>query len=104
MSMSMSSEPEASPTANARPYAPRYELKFGPQLLAVYFGARSCGFCTQPAFKSAIRRLGAALASQAAAAGRTFHFLGVAVDWDAAEGIEYLRELGQFDEICAGGQ
>jgi len=100
----MSSDPEASATPNERRYTPRYELKFGPQLLAVYFGARSCGFCTQPSFKSALRRLGTALATQAAAAGRTFHFLAVAVDWDAAEGVEYLRQLGEFDEICAGGK
>lgn len=100
----MSSDPEVSPTPNARSYAPRYELKFGPQLVAVYFGARDCGFCMQPAFKSAIRRLGTALATQAAAAGRTFHFLAVAVDWDAAEGVEYLRQLGEFDEISTGGK
>jgi hypothetical protein len=50
-----------------------------------------------------MRCLGALLATQAEAAGRTFHFVGVAVDWDVATGVEYLRELGDFDEISSGG-
>lgn len=87
----------------ATPYAPRREIHFGPQLLAVYLGGSDCPFCTQSEFKAAVQGLGAVLASQAAAAGRSFHFVAVAVQWDVQAGLKYLRDLGDFDEVSAGG-
>lgn len=94
----------ASAISADRPYQPRTEPAVGAQLLAVYFGSPTCGFCTQPAFKAAIRRVGPLLAAQAAARAQTFHWAAVAVAWNAREGFEYLAELGPFDEIAAGGQ
>jgi hypothetical protein len=79
-------------------------LAYGPQLLVVYFGSPTCGYCTQPAFKAALRHLGPLLEGQATASGRRLHLAAVAVEWDALAGVEYLRELGRFDEVIAGAK
>jgi hypothetical protein len=93
----------SSPTEPEQAYVPRREPASGPQLLVVFFGSRTCSFCNRPAFKAAVRRMGSLLGPQASAAGRSVHLAAVAVAWDAREGIEYLRELGEFDEVSAGG-
>src|ERR671922_1884991 len=84
-------------------YVPRTEPAYGPQLVAIYFGARHCGYCVRRAFKAALRRLGRLLEPQAASAGRTLHFAAVAIEWDAEEGFAYVHELGKFDEVSSGG-
>lgn len=91
------------PDVNDTPYAPLYKLQPGPQLLAIYFGSKGCGFCSIPELKAALRGAGARLRAHAAAVGYTFYFVAVAIDWRVPTGIEYLAELGDFDEVCVGG-
>lgn len=83
-------------------YVPRTQPSLGRQLLAIYFGSPTCGYCVHAPFIASIRRAGALIQRQAAALGLTLHWSGVAVHWSAAEGIEYLAKLGPFDEVCAG--
>ena len=84
-------------------YAPLHKLQPGPQLLAIYFGSKGCGFCSLPELKAALRTAGTLLRAHAAAAGYTFYFVAVAIDWRVPTGLEYLADLGAFDEICVGG-
>ena len=35
--------------------------------------------------------------------GLGFHWVGVAVEWDVAQGLDYLADVGPFDEVSAGG-
>ncbi len=84
-------------------YAPLHKLEPGPQLLAIYFGSKACGFCSIPELKAALRTAGMLLRAHAAAAGYTFHFVAVAIDWRVSTGLEYLAGLGELDEICVGG-
>jgi hypothetical protein len=82
----------------------RCALNLGPQLLAVFFGGRDCGFCRSEDFKKVMRPLARSLSDQARRAQFSFHYLGVAVDWSASKGVEYLGQLGEFDEISAGAK
>jgi hypothetical protein len=100
----MASNADAVPDADEDAYGPRTSPAYGPQVLVFYFGSRTCHFCATAPFKAAMRRVGALLQRQASAAGRAFHFAAVAVDWDAEAGFAYVRELGRFDEVIAGGK
>lgn len=84
-------------------YQPRHQLAPGPQLVAVILGAQHCGPCNVDTFKSSVQSLGALLRHQAAARSATLHLVAAALDWDVAVGLAYLQELGEFDEVAAGG-
>ena len=96
-------DPDVAESVGEAAYAPLHKLQPGPQLLAIYFGSKSCGFCSLPELKGALRGAGMRLRAHAAAAGYTFHFVAVAIDWNVPTGLEYLAELGEFDEISVGG-
>jgi hypothetical protein len=85
-------------------YAPRTEPSFGRQLLAIYFGSPTCASCVRPAFIAAIRRAAVLMQRQAIEQDLTMHWAGVAIHWNAAEGIAYLGQLGPFDEVSSGAK
>ena len=83
-------------------YTPRYETPEGKELVLVYIGAESCVPCHMPELKAAVSGLKLLLAEQATQDGQDFATMGVALDWEVAEGYEFLREVGPWDEVIVG--
>ena len=97
----------ASGPALAQEYRPAYEehngaLGRGSEIVLVYFGMTDCVPCHDPEFKTALEQAKVALAERAAERGQSFAAVGVALDWDVAEGFDFLREAGAFDEVAIG--
>ena len=77
----------------------------GPQdqeLVLVYFGAASCGWCNSPCLPGVIDSAMVAVRDHAVARGASFSAVGISVDWDAKSGAAHLDKIGRFDEIAAG--
>lgn len=87
---------------DAPQYNPRMQLTSGNQLVAVYVGMTGCGASRDPELKAAVREMKPAFAQHAAAAGRPVSIVGVALDWDTDHGVDYLKDLGRWDEVIAG--
>jgi len=93
--------------ALAQEYRPAYEehtgaLGRGSEIVLVYFGMTDCVPCHDPEFKAALEQAKVALAERAATEGRSFAAVGVALDWNVAEGFSFLQESGAFDELVIG--
>jgi thiol-disulfide isomerase/thioredoxin len=91
----------------AQTYRPAFETQANPigrgaETVLVYFGASDCAPCHAPPFKAALERAKVMLAERAAAEGRAFAAVGVAMDWDVARGFAFLQEAGAFDEVVIG--
>ncbi len=92
----------ATATAQDTTYSPTFMLTEGKELIAVYFGATTCVPCHDPDLKRNIKRTKPLLKRNAEAAGYTFSVTGAALDWSVKEGIEFLEEVGPFDEVIVG--
>ena len=93
-------------SASAQTYVPAHErdqgLETGTELVMVYIGASHCGPCVQPAYKAALERAKGMLSEQAGAEGKGFAVIGVAIDYGAEDGYQFLRDSGGFDELVIG--
>jgi hypothetical protein len=86
-----------------RRYEPNYDsTRAGRELVAVYIGARSCGPCQEKPLKQAVERMKILLTEQAESKGRRFSVIGVATDASVSDGLAFLAECGEFDEVSAG--
>lgn len=68
----------------------------------VYIGSSTCVFCQDaqlPGYLAAIRDQ---LGEQARAQGRASASVGISVDPSAADGVEHLGAMADFDEVVAG--
>jgi hypothetical protein len=72
------------------------------EIRVVYIGRSSCGWCTSPELKLALKALRPLLRARNDSLGVRGSFQGVAVDLDPALGIEHLNHLAPFDEIGSG--
>ena len=84
-------------------YIPTYELPHGREIVAVYFGASTCGPCLLPDVKAAIRAMKPLLAAQAKQLNVSFAAYGVSNDWEVAVGAAFLEPFGPFDQVVLGG-
>lgn len=84
-------------------YVPSYKLPRGREIVAVYFGASTCGPCLLPSVKDAVRAMKPLLDGQAKQAHAAFSVIGVSTDWQTAKGSEFLAPLGLFDQVVVGG-
>lgn len=84
-------------------YVPAYEPPSdGTELVVVYFGGSTCGWCYTDEAKTAVRAAVLALRDRAHAEGKAFAYVGVANDWDLEAGLDFLRDSGPFDEVVVG--
>ncbi|RME20759.1 MAG: hypothetical protein D6800_12835 [Candidatus Zixiibacteriota bacterium] len=83
-------------------YVPKWPIQSGWQLVMVYIGSSTCAASNLDIVPPAVERARLTLAKHATAAGWSFSTIGIAVDWDAHQGIEHLRAQGTFDEMIAG--
>ena len=72
------------------------------ELVLVYIGGYSCGFCNDPEFKAELSRFKLEIAGMAQAANRKLRTIGVSSDWDVDAGLQFLRDCGPWDEVVAG--
>jgi hypothetical protein len=72
------------------------------ELVLVYIGARSCGFCNDPEFKVVLSRFKLAIAGLAQVERRKLRTIGVSNDWDVEVGLQFLRDCGPWDEVVVG--
>lgn len=79
-------------------------VRSGRELVAYVFVSSHCGYCQQADTKNAVANVRKLLAKRHGVAFRGVKVVGIAVDGDEEEGIEYLRTIGlkNFDEISVG--
>jgi hypothetical protein len=93
----------ASLDAQQAAYVPSNKLPNGKEIVAIYFGAQSCGPCHLPAVKEAVRQMKGLVAAQARKSNAAFSVVGVANDWDQAVATNFLSDVGPFDQVAIGG-
>jgi hypothetical protein len=84
-------------------YVPSQVLPNGREVVAIYFGANSCGPCHTPAVKEAVVRMKELVGTRARTAGAAFSVIGVANDWDQSVAATFLAAVGPFDQVVIGG-
>jgi len=72
------------------------------ELASVFIADSTCGACRNPDLPAILERLKILLESRAREHGFSFAATGIAVDLDAAPGIEFLQKFGQFNEVISG--
>ena len=83
-------------------YVPATEFPNGRQVVAIYFGAKWCAPCMQPAMKDAVRRMKPLLREQATKSGASISIVLVALDRSLANSLAFAQPLGAFDEYAFG--
>lgn len=83
-------------------YWPRSTPVPGPQIEMVFIGASTCGWSTREELAPALNKLMLTLKQIASDRHWSFRSVGVALDWSASDGADYLNMMGHFDEIAAG--
>jgi hypothetical protein len=99
---------ETRPAANATPTesdvttATTDSTKQDSAIVLLVLTKSTCGACTSPAFRTAIRSVVQLYRLQTSSSGRKLHVHGVAADTDVAKAISFLSGLGTFDEVSVG--
>lgn len=83
-------------------YQPDYQVNAGRELAMIYIGSSTCEPSNRDWLPGAVDSLKVVLRETARAQGRGFSTIGIARDWVVADGLEYLRKFGRFDEVMAG--
>ena len=94
--------PEVSAELPENLYAPAHELVTGTELVMVYIGSSTCGFCNDPELPSMVESAKLGLQRKASNRGLLFSAIGVSVDWVVRDGSAHLAKFGIFDEIMTG--
>lgn len=74
----------------------------GGRIEMVFIGASTCGWSTRGELAPALNQVMRTLKQIADERHWSFRSVGVALDWSASDGAEYLDRMGHFDEIAAG--
>jgi hypothetical protein len=82
---------------------PRYEWD-GTRLTLVYFTGSKCAPCRLPEVKAAVLEAKRLMKERAAQRGVEFASIGVAIDDDPSLGLEFMKDVGPFDQVAAGGE
>ena len=72
------------------------------QLVMIYFGASSCGWCTLPETHALIEVVWSSLRETARERSLDLVTLGVAMDDNVEAGLSHLRSMGNFDQVSSG--
>jgi hypothetical protein len=82
--------------------APPASIESGSEIVVALIASRACGAAARPGFTNAVQQMHALVAAQRTDSVR-ISTLGVALDWDASIGLDFLREHGEFEQVAAGG-
>lgn len=86
---------------NTPPTSPA-PIATGTEMVLVFMATSSCPGVKDPDFPSAVRAISEAMRTRADESGMTFVTIGVSLDWDLTEGVDFLKRFGPFDEIAIG--
>ncbi|MCY3630804.1 MAG: hypothetical protein F4100_01045 [Rhodothermaceae bacterium] len=83
-------------------YIPSYADTLSPEIMMIYIGSSTCGYCNDSDLPAQIEAI--KLGLQNKASERRWHFTatGVSIDWSTSEGVKHLDKFGLFDEIMTG--
>jgi len=84
-------------------YAPAYQFGTGTEVVMVFVGSSLCRANSEEGFPAAMERAKVAAARRAAAEGKRFRAIAVAIDDDPGAGWKFVRKFGRFDEVSLGG-
>jgi hypothetical protein len=90
------------PASPAPHYVPSTKAPEGTEVVAIFISSSWCVANRDSTFKPTVRRMMTRLAEDSRAAGRPLDIIGVSLDWSVADGVRYLQEFGDFDEITVG--
>jgi hypothetical protein len=77
-------------------------IRSGQETVLVFIASSTCGASQDKALPGEVRQLRETLRSEAENKGQQFSFVGVALDWSVAKGLEFLSPFGPFDEVTSG--
>lgn len=83
-------------------YTPSRTFASGREVVLVFIGASFCGAHRKPGFPDAVENVKVALVERAKAQDSRFRVMGIALDWDPAEGYAFLGRFGNFDQMAIG--
>jgi hypothetical protein len=72
------------------------------EVVLVLMGNSQCGACNDPDVPAAVARLKTMTDSAATRTEMRFSFIGVSLDWNVGNGLEYLARYGGYDEVIVG--
>ena len=84
-------------------YSPTIQPTIDHEVAMVFIGSPQCEFSTSAEVRTAVRALKREVVRTAREAEAEVRLVGVSVNSDPTEGVEFLSRFGQFDEITAGG-
>jgi hypothetical protein len=83
-------------------YHPSNRNPNGREVVAVVISSTSCVANDDPTFRPALREMMRRLGVQRDSLGISVAIVGVIADWSTRDGIAYLQDIGDFDEISVG--
>lgn len=93
----------ASPTPqSAGEYRPWEENPHGREIGVVFISSSNCIVNRDPHFQPAVREMMRRLGVQRDSLRIGLSILGVTTDWKTRDGVAYLQQMGEFDEIATG--
>lgn len=78
------------------------DLPNGSELVMVYLGTPTCGYCTRPEMAPMVRDAAATLRATAMEEGVHFVTVGVSANWVPGQGWRFLDDIMDFDEVVIG--
>jgi hypothetical protein len=88
--------------AAGQEYQPSHEDPDGPEIVAVYLTASTCGPCLGPQMPALIDSVKVQLERQAGARGQQFRAVFVGTDWELENSIALAKTDGLWDELVVG--
>lgn len=83
-------------------YSPSNTFETGKELALVYITSHNCGYCMFPNLPFYVEKSKVKAKSIALDAGVNFTVIGVVIGWSVQDGLDHLRNFGEFDEVMAG--
>lgn len=93
---------QAGANAQKQVYEPSHVTPAGEELVLAFISSTWCVGNRAPGLHEAIEEAKLTMADRASVEGIRFRAVGVALDWPTADGIAYLNEFGEFDELVVG--
>lgn len=74
------------------------------ELAFIYFGCSTCNFANNKKIIEAISNLKSEFKENFSSSNYSLKFVGTSNETDVYEGIKYLKQFGEFDEISVGNE
>lgn len=83
-------------------YSPSFRMPANREIVLIYIGSAGCVPSNRPDLPSVVERLKLRVQAKALQSGKSFAAMGIARDWNPADGLGHLRKFGEFDEVTTG--